>query len=165
MENGKVLDSTMEVDLCHQLHGVLPLKVFLQKRLTCPMGDSNKFSMYRSWLKCNFTAMHEVTSELIHPSELDFSSLCVSLLPFRSGCAVSPQGQTPLNSGPKGAPMVRQSRLKFPSSPGALGGWKYFFRVVKTPPWHAQTGRQNLQPVTERQREHFGYSWISAVKK
>lgn len=161
MENGKVLDSTMEVDLCHQLHGVLPLKVFLQKRLTCSMGDSNKFSMYRSWLKCNFTAMHEVTSELIHPSELDFSSLCVSLLPFRRGCAVSPQGQTPLNSGPKGAPMVRQSRLKFPSSPGALGGWKYFFRVVKHHhgmPRQAgktsslsQKGRENILAIPEYQ--------------
>lgn len=73
-----------------------PWKFSSRKYLT--IGDSNKFSdvlgMYRSWLKCNFTDTHEVTSELIHPCKLDFISLSASLLPFRNVCAVSPQGQT-----------------------------------------------------------------------
>lgn len=127
MHNGKVLDSAMEVDTCH--HGVLPLKVFLQKRLTCSMGDSNKFSdvlsMYRSWLKCNFTAMHEVTSELIHPSKLEFSSLCVSLLPFRSVC---PQGQTPLNSGPRRCSHGQAQQAQIPKFTWCLGRLEIFFQ-------------------------------------
>lgn len=75
-----------------------PWKFSSQKRLPHSIGDSNKFNdvlgRYRSWLKCNFTDMHEATSEFIHPSKLGFSSLSASLLPFRSVRAVSAQGQT-----------------------------------------------------------------------
>lgn len=37
--------------------------------------------------------MHEVTSELIYPTKLDFSLFSTSLLPFKMVCAVSLQGQ------------------------------------------------------------------------
>lgn len=120
-----------------------PWQFSSQKCLCCCIGDSNKFSdvlgMYRSWTKCNFTDMHEVTSELIHPSKLDFSSLSASLLPLRSVCTASLQGQIHclLKLKPPNVLPVRQSRPTCPSSPGDC---KYCVERLNTPPWHIQTG-------------------------
>lgn len=139
-----------------------PWKFSSQKGLTCSIGDSHKFrdvlSMYRSWLRCNFTAMHEVTSELIHPSKLDFSSLSASLLPFRRVQSAHKDRLTScLNSSPgrcSHGQAEQAQRHKFTWSLGRLG---VFFQEGQNT---TMAGRQSLQPATERQRAHFSYSWI-----